>query len=118
MPMQRLALYLFWSAALFALAMASLKHPFDIPGDPDDKLQHIIAFVVLAGLAAFAYPRTRLLTLLAGLSLFGVMIELIQMIPDLNRDADWRDWAADTLAAGFTLFVIFLFRQRLSSSAP
>jgi VanZ family protein len=110
-PLHRLARLLFWSAAAFALVMACLPQPFALPGDPGDKLLHIIAFAVLALLAVFAYPRTRLLAILAGLSLFGIMIELVQLIPALNRTADWIDWAADTLATAAVLVCVFLLRR-------
>jgi VanZ family protein len=110
-PLHRLARLLFWSAAAFALVMACLPQPVALLGDPGDKLLHIIAFAVLALLAAFAYPRVRLLTVLTGLSLFGIMIELVQLIPALNRTADWTDWAADTLAAAAVLGCVFLLRR-------
>lgn len=109
-PLHRLARLLFWSAAAFALVMACLPQPVALPGDPGDKLLHIIAFAGLALLAALAYPRVRLLTVLTGLSLFGAMIELVQMIPALNRSAEWLDWAADTLAVAVVLGCVFLCR--------
>lgn len=109
--MQRLTIVLFWSAALFALVMAALPQPVVIPGNPNDKLLHITAFAVLALLAAFAYPRTRLLVILLALSAFGGLIELVQTIPALNRDADWIDWVADTLAAAFVLSAVLLVRR-------
>lgn len=110
-PLHRLARLLFWSAAAFALVMACLPQAAALPGNPNDKLLHILAFAVLALLAAFAYPRIRLLTILAGLSSFGAMIELVQLIPALNREADWTDWAADTLAAAAVLGCVFLLRR-------
>lgn len=103
---------LFWAAALFALVMASLPHPIDLPGHPDDKVQHAIAFFTLGVLGGSAYPRVPLLRLLLLLSLFGVLIELIQAIPALNRDSDLADWAADTIAAAAALLVIRQFRRR------
>jgi hypothetical protein len=111
LPLHRVVRLLFWAAAAFALLMASLPQAVALPGDPNDKLLHILAFAVLALLAAFAYPRTRLLTILAGLSLFGAMIELVQLIPALNREADWIDWAADTLATAAVLGCVFLLRR-------
>jgi len=69
-----------------------------LPGDPPDKIQHILAFLTLAALAAVAYPRTSLLRIGVLLSTFGVLIELVQLIPALNRDGDPTDWIADTLA--------------------
>ena len=110
-PLHRLARLLFWSSVAFALVMACLPQPVALPGDPSDKLLHIIAFAVLALLAVFAYPRIRLLTILAGLSSFGALIEFVQLIPALNREADWIDWVADTLAAAVVLGCVFLLRR-------
>jgi VanZ family protein len=94
---------LFWGAALFAFVMAVLPQPPELPGEPSDKIQHMVAFATLGVLGAWAYARTSLLQLLAGLSLFGALIEIVQAIPSLHRDSDVRDWIADTLACGFVL---------------
>lgn len=94
--MRRLLRLAFWAAALFAFVMAVLPHPPQLPGAPTDKIQHILAFAVLTALAAAGWPKAPRLRLLAGLSGFGVLIELVQMIPALHRSADWRDWLADT----------------------
>lgn len=104
---------LFWSAALFALVMALLPHPPEVPGEPSDKIQHIAAFATLAALGTLAYPRVRTLQLFAGLSLFGAAIEVLQAIPMLHRDSDIVDWLADTAACGLVLGVQALtFRAR------
>ena len=104
----------FWLAAVFAFIMAVLPHPPQLPGAPSDKVQHILAFLTLGGLASFAYPRTSPVYLAVGLSLFGALIEVVQMIPSLNRDGDPVDWLADTAAAGLTL--IFLRWSRVGRS--
>ena len=96
----------FWTAAAFAFVMAVLPHPPQLPGAPSDKVQHIAAFLVLGALASFAWPRTSPVYLATALSLFGAVIELVQLIPTLNRDGDPIDWIADTAAAG--LMLIFL----------
>ena len=111
MRLQRLLVIAFWSAALFALVMASLPKPVRLPGDPGDKVQHIIAFLTLAALAALAYPRASLLRIGLGLSAFGALIEIIQMIPALNRDAEWADWLADSIAAALVLAIVHLVRR-------
>jgi hypothetical protein len=103
---------LFWAAAAFALVMAVVPHPPELPGEPNDKVQHIIAFTTLALLGSFAYPAARLLKLLIGLSLFGAVIEVIQAIPALHRDSDVLDWLADTAAVGAVLLLVRLRRQR------
>lgn len=111
---ERLFQFLFWGALAFAFVMASLPQPPAIPGDPGDKVLHVLAFLVLAGLAAFAYPRVRLVIVFLGLALFGAAIELVQAIPSIGREPSWMDWLADmTAAAAILLFigVLRLMRQ-------
>lgn len=102
----------FWLAASFALVMAILPKPPQLPGAPSDKIQHIVAFIVLAGLAAAAYRRTSLIVIAAGLSAFGALIEFLQAIPALHRDSDIQDWVADTAASVFVLLIAWLWRLR------
>ena len=85
--------------------MAVLPHPPKLPGHPSDKLQHIVAFLVLAVLGRLAYPQLKKRELLFGLMAFGALIEMVQAIPSLHRDSDPFDWLADT-AAAFTVFLI------------
>jgi hypothetical protein len=94
----RLIRGLFWAAALFALVMALLPHPPQLPGNPSDKIQHIAAFATLGLLGFYAYPRLSALRLVAALSLFGALIEIAQAIPVIHRDSDPLDWLADTAA--------------------
>jgi VanZ family protein len=110
--MTKLVRIAFWTAVAFAFVMAVLPQPPRLPRDPSDKILHITAFAVLAALAAAAYPRTRIAWLLAGLSLFGAAIEVVQAIPSLHRDADVIDWLADTAAAGVVLALAALVRAR------
>jgi VanZ family protein len=101
----------FWAAVCFAFVMAVLPHPPEVPGEPNDKVQHIIAFATLAALGSFAYARIALLRLLAGLSLFGAFIEVVQAIPALQRDSDIWDWVADTAAVAAVLALVWLRRR-------
>jgi peptidoglycan/LPS O-acetylase OafA/YrhL len=103
---------LFWAAAIFAFVMAILPHPPELPGEPSDKVQHMAAFATLGVLGAWAYFETSVLQLLAGLSLFGAMIELVQAIPAIHRDSDVKDWIADTLACGAVLLLVRWRRAR------
>ena len=100
----------FWAAAAFAFVMAVLPHPPAVPGNPNDKVQHIAAFATLSLLASFAYPQTTLVALLMRLSLFGAFIEVVQAIPVLHRDSDVKDWLADTAAVAVVL--LFVWRRR------
>jgi hypothetical protein len=104
----------FWGAALFALTMAVLPQPPMLPGAPSDKVQHIAAFLVLGGLASFAYPATSPVYLGVSLSIFGAFIELVQRIPALHRDSDAVDWIADTAAVALVLIFLHGLRGRLT----
>jgi VanZ family protein len=107
---------LFWAAATFAFVMAVLPHPPQLPVEPSDKVQHVIAFATLGLLGAWAFAETALLQLLLRLSLFGAAIELFQAIPALHRDSDVKDWIADTLACGAVLLVVRWLRARQSAA--
>jgi VanZ family protein len=97
---------LFWAAAAFAFVMAVVPHPPHFRGEPSDKVQHVVAFATLALLGTWAYSKTRPLKLLAGLSLFGAFIEVVQAIPMLHRDSDVLDWIADTIAVAVVLLLL------------
>ena len=107
----RSARLIFWAAFTFAFVMAVLPHPPEVPGDPSDKLQHIMAFVTLALVGSIAYPDVPLLPLFLRLSVFGAFIEVVQAIPSLHRDSDIWDWVADTAASGLTLLIVFWWRR-------
>jgi VanZ family protein len=92
--------------------MAVLPHPPQVPGEPNDKVQHIAAFATLAFLGSLAYPAAGPLRLLLRLSLFGALIEVVQAIPALHRDSDYKDWIADTLAAGLVLALVWWWRRK------
>jgi len=117
MPHSRLFQFAFGLAVVLAFVMATLPHPPEIPWHPEDKIQHITAFVVLTVLAIPAFPRVRLLNIVLGLSAFGGLIEIVQAIPALHRDSDWLDWLADTVAILGALGITLLLRRVLSVRA-
>ncbi len=114
-PLLRVA---FYAAALFSLFMAGLPQAPVIPGELNDKFQHMLAFATLAALGSAAYPRTNLFVLLIGLSAFGGAIELYQMLPSVSRDASWKDWIADTVSAGTVLLFVWRLRLRRQGETP
>lgn len=109
--MFKLLRILFWSAALLAFVMAVLPQPPQMPGAPSDKVQHILAFTCLALLGWAAYPKLGILKLILGLSAFGALIELVQLIPSLNRDAEPLDWLADTTAVVAVVLALLIWRR-------
>jgi VanZ family protein len=99
----------FWVALALALAAALNPHPPHIPGEPSDKVEHILAFLTLTGLSLAAYPGARLLPLALALSGFGALIEFLQMIPALHRSSELLDWVADTGAVLAVLAIVWVF---------
>jgi VanZ family protein len=102
---------MFWSAVIFAFVMASLPQPPVLPGSPSDKLLHVLAFACLGGLGSLAYPAASGIALALALSAFGAIIEVVQLVPALNRDAEVLDWIADTIAAGTVILAIQSWRR-------
>ena len=94
----RLLVSIFWASFAFAFVMATLPHPPPVLGTMWDKGQHALAFSVLTVFALLAYPETKPIRIGLLLSAFGALIEVVQAIPSLHRDSDYRDWIADTVA--------------------
>ena len=110
LSLRALSAWMFWAAALVALVMALLPHPPQFL-DASDTSQHMLAFAVLAGLAALAWPH-HLLAIGLGLFGFGGLIELLQMIPGLHRDGQVGDWTADAAATIAVLLLAAVMRGR------
>jgi VanZ family protein len=68
-----------------------------------DKAEHFLAFLLLAGIATIAFPQTKLIWIGLALSGLGGVIELIQGLPMVHRDAEFLDWVADTIAIACAL---------------
>lgn len=96
---------LFWLALAFTMVMALLPKPPALPVEVGDKVQHMLAFAALSLLAFLAFPRRRLIELFAAMAALGALIELLQMVPALHRDAQFMDWVAD---CGASLVVLLL----------
>jgi VanZ family protein len=103
--LHRLLVFACWSAILLAYALAILPQSNAPRLFASDKVEHMLAFFVIALLARLAYPRTSLLLTIAGCALLGALIELTQMIPALHRDASFADWLADIAAILFGVAV-------------
>lgn len=115
--LQRTFKLAFWAAVLLALVMATLPKPPELIDQPD-KVQHMLAFAVMTGLAMAAWPGTSLLRICISLSAFGVGIELLQRIPALHRDSDARDWVADTIAILAVVAILSTLRLLRRRRAP
>lgn len=90
---------LFAAALVFATVMAFVPHPPHVPTDSlGDKVNHMLAFGTLTGLACMGWPQASRWRTVERLSFLGALIEVVQAIPALHRDCDIRDWIADTVA--------------------
>lgn len=102
----------FWPALVFAVVMAVLPKPPEIPAlNLGDKLQHMVAFFTLTLLAGSGWRQTSWIKLALGLALVGAGIELVQAMPALHRSSDWRDLAADCMAILVALVPVRVFRH-------
>jgi hypothetical protein len=107
MPLSRPLLWLsrlaFAVLALFGTATAVLPGNGGIHIFPWDKAEHFACFYALAAVGAFAFPKLKAVWLGLALSALGGSIEIVQGLPMVARDSDWKDWAADSIAVGCAL---------------
>lgn len=111
MPLQRWLRFAFWAAVTVTFVVAIWPKPLHVPGEPSDKVQHILAFIMLASLAVAAYPLGSAVRVAAGLALFGALIEATQAIPALHRDAELLDWVADVSAVAAVLLAAWAWKR-------
>ena len=102
--------------ALFALACAFVVWICLIPADEvpktglSDKIEHAVAYAGLALLGVWAFPR-RYGRLAAGLMTLGIVIEVLQGLMGLGRQADVMDAVADGIGLGLMLIALFVLAQ-------
>jgi VanZ family protein len=82
-------------ASLTACVMAFLPHPPRVPGDPPDTILHALAFAALALLARMSFRSSSAWIIALCLAGLGLVIEFVQSIPALGREASLRDWVVD-----------------------
>ena len=105
----RLALYAVAVAVLLYLCLAP-EH--DLPKvNLWDKAEHGIAWLVLAGAGLTLFPR-RPATIAGFAFLLGGLVELLQGTLPFGRDADLKDWLADTVGVTLALLIYRLVRSR------
>lgn len=85
---------------------------------PWDKAEHFLAFYVLTGLSAAAFPGGRIWIVVAAMLALGAGIEIVQGLPFVHRDADVHDWLADGVGVVFALAPMLLSRWRREAGGP
>lgn len=101
-----LARLAFFGAALAVMVLANLPDPPQFLTEFSDNKQHTLAFVVLAGLARFAWPGAAWWAIMLSLAAFGALIEAVQFAAGLGRDASLADWLVDVAAIAATLILL------------
>ena len=108
-----------WLAIVWTIVMliGCLTPHKDIPEELsffNDKSLHILIFVPFAVLWIAAGYRV-VYVLIAGI-LFGALIEVLQGILPINRNADWLDLAADSLGAVLGTVVGWLLPEKYKTT--
>ena len=106
---QRLWLAAFWGAMALTFVSAELPTEYAPALNIWDKAAHFGTFFVLASLGAFSYPARPFRVVGASLTAFGVLIELVQALPLIHRDAELLDVVADVLGIAAALIPLRLF---------
>lgn len=75
-----------------------------------DKLEHSIAYALLAVVAAALFPN-RIGRLVAVCMAFGIFIEVLQATMGFGRQGDWRDAVANASGAFIVVLVVALIRR-------
>jgi hypothetical protein len=113
----RLAQLAFFAALVFTFYSAVIPPQNAVQIVPWDKAEHFLAFYALTGLGVAAFPRRNLFVIAALLSAFGAFIEFVQGLSIVNRDRDFWDWVADTVAISMALApMILVWWRRVARS--
>jgi hypothetical protein len=102
------ACYAVATAVLLYLCLAPGKV---LPKEPfSDKVEHALAWAVLAGLGLGLWPQRPRRVVGYALAL-GALVEVLQALMPLGRDGDWRDWIADSTGVAAALLAWALLRR-------
>lgn len=106
---------LFWSVLAVVTYLMLIELPPKHGGWPYwDKVQHLLVFLLLTGLAFLAYSKLRGLSV-ALLILYGAIIEWLQSSLTLTRMASIGDWLADVAGVLLTLLLYIMIAKRSRS---
>lgn len=98
--------YVIGSALTMLVIVSSLVPSRDLPHlRVSDKVEHLVAYFGLALWFGGLVPLRRYLALALALLMLGGGIEIAQGLMGLGREADWRDFYADSLGVGLGLAV-------------
>jgi len=103
----------FWASVL-AVAYLAFMPADDVPVSTWDKANHVLAFAVMAGLAARGWPSRESAVARWGLLLgYGLLIEIVQFFLPI-REFSLLDWLADGIGILSYLILAQLWRKLIS----
>ncbi len=116
-PLYQLALRaiptIFWAMLIFTTILMLIElAPKQAGWMHWDKLQHVLVFMMLSLLGAHAYLHRYYLAI--GLILYGAIIEVLQNMFTITRQASIYDWVADFVGV-YVGLVIFALLQRITN---
>ena len=116
-----------WALIIFWLAFLSTSIVMFVPGSPTkengfmhwDKIQHVLAFMLLIKLAWSAYPNKKYMAVIM-LVIFGAAIEILQATLTTTRTGSTGDWIADLVGIliGMTICVTLFEKNRQLKQIP
>lgn len=94
-----------------ALALFFCLVPGGIPGTSrvNDKVMHITGYLALTIWFTGIYPRSRYAAIALSLLAMGILVEILQGVMHLGRQAELRDVYADAVGIAIGLAVAFAF---------
>jgi VanZ family protein len=112
----RRALRISFFAGLFALLCGTLAPVAIRVPLLSDKIEHFLAFLVLALLGLGAFGRKNVVALALALAAIGGLIEVLQGSSFVGRDAELLDWIADL--AGIAIVLPWMRLRTLAAKQP
>ncbi len=116
-----------WASIIFWLAFLSTSIVMFVPGSPTkengfmhwDKIQHVLAFMLLIKLAWSAYPNKKYMAVIM-LVIFGATIEILQATLTTTRTGSTGDWIADLVGIliGMAICVTLFEKNRQLKQIP
>lgn len=103
------------AALAFAVVVAwfAFRPAMEVEGGlPWDKANHAVAFLILTILTGLGWPRLPTAFLFALMMVAGVMMEVVQGLPAIGRDADVMDVVADGVGTLIGLAALWVLSRR------
>lgn len=103
----------FYALASFIFYLATTPHAYPIPSSSNDKINHFLAFVVLAILLSQVHRRLGNIGVFISLATYGFAIEVAQhFLP--WRSFSLLDWLTDLAGIVVGLVIVGLFTRWLA----